>query len=303
MTCLLASQGHRLVSQGTHFSNNVARGVRRQAASKSGPQQSEGGKFDIPAAFTIGGVAGALGSLAGMGGGFVMIPLMTSGLLRLSQHQAHGTSLFAVAATGLAGAVSYSEHVQVEEAATVAIFGVMTARLGAQMTTKLSEKFLKRALGVLVLAMAPAVPLKAYILEKHAADQLTKVKEDTTDLPTAQRFLPPAAIGLASGFLSGMFGVGGGAVVVPALTIASDMNHYQALATSLAAMTLPAIVGTVTHARAGNVAFRVAPALAMGAATGAFMGGQLGLKMDEITLRWGFSGLLAALGARTLLKV
>jgi uncharacterized membrane protein YfcA len=297
MTCLLSSRGHRLVSQGAFVSQNL----RRHAASKSGPQKSEGGKFDIPVAFTIGGVAGALGSLAGMGGGFVMIPLMTSGLLRLSQHQAHGTSLFAVAATGLAGAVSYSEHVQVESAATVAIFGVMTARLGAQMTTKLSEKMLKRALGVLMLAMAPAVPLKAYILEKHAADQSTKVKGDT-DLSIAQRFLPPAAIGLASGFLAGLFGVGGGTIVVPALTMATDMNHYQALATSLAAMTLPAIVGTVTHARAGNVAFRVAPALAMGAATGAFMGGQLGLKMDEITLRWGFSGLLAVLGARTLLK-
>jgi uncharacterized membrane protein YfcA len=299
MTCLLSSRGHRLVSQGAYFSQNVARGVRRHTASKSGPQKSEGGKFDIPTAFTIGGVAGALGSLAGMGGGFVMIPLMTSGLLRLSQHQAHGTSLFAVAATGLAGSISYFEHVQIESAATVAIFGVMTARLGAQMTAKLSEKILKRALGVLMLAMAPAVPLKAYILEKHAADQATKVKGD---LSIAQRFLPPAAIGLASGFLAGLFGVGGGTIVVPALTMATDMNHYQALATSLAAMTLPAIVGTVTHARAGNVAFRVAPALAMGAATGAFMGGQLGLKMDEITLRWGFSGLLAVLGARTLLK-
>jgi uncharacterized membrane protein YfcA len=42
--------------------------------------------------------------------------------------------------------------------------------------------------------------------------------------------------------------------------------------------------------------------LAVGAATGAFMGGQLGLKMDEFTLRWGFSGLLAVLGARTLIK-
>jgi uncharacterized membrane protein YfcA len=299
MTCLLSSRGHRLVSQGTYFSKSLARSRVRKHASKSGPQQSEGGRFDIPTAFTIGGVAGALGSLAGMGGGFVMIPLMTSGLLRLSQHQAHGTSLFAVAATGLAGAVSYSEHVQVESAATVAVCGVLTARLGAQMTTKLSEKILKRALGVLMLAMAPAVPLKAYIMQQHAADESTKVKGE---VPIAQRLLPSAAIGLASGFLAGLFGVGGGTIVVPALTMATDTTHIQALATSLAAMTLPAIVGTVTHARAGNVAFRVAPALAMGAATGAFMGGQLGLKMDEITLRWGFSGLLAVLGARTLLK-
>ena len=48
-------------------------------------------------AFGIGSLAGVLGSLAGMGGGFVMIPLMTSSLLRLPQHSAHGTSLCAVA--------------------------------------------------------------------------------------------------------------------------------------------------------------------------------------------------------------
>jgi uncharacterized membrane protein YfcA len=236
-----------------------------------------------------------------------MIPLMTSGLLRLSQHQAHGTSLFAVAATGLGGALSYADHVQLESAAAVAVCGVLTARLGAQMTTKMSGLMLKRALGFLMLAMAPAVPLKAYILQQHGADaahtadtdQATKVKGD---LPITQRILPPAAIGLASGFLAGLFGVGGGTIVVPALTVATDITHYEALATSLAAMTLPAIVGTVTHAQAGNVAFRVAPALAMGAAAGAFFGGRLGLQTDETMLRWGFSGLLAVIGVRTLLK-
>lgn len=49
----------------------------------------------VPKALAIGSLAGVCGSLVGLGGGFVMIPMMTS-FLRLSQHQAHGTSLFAV---------------------------------------------------------------------------------------------------------------------------------------------------------------------------------------------------------------
>ncbi len=54
--------------------------------------------------FSIGTVAGFAGSLAGMGGGFIMIPMMTSAsMLSLTQHVAHGTSLFAVTTTGLAG--------------------------------------------------------------------------------------------------------------------------------------------------------------------------------------------------------
>jgi len=55
--------------------------------------------YQIPKAFSIGAVAGVLGSLAGMGGAFVMIPLLTGPLMRVSQHAAHGTSLFAVAGT------------------------------------------------------------------------------------------------------------------------------------------------------------------------------------------------------------
>jgi uncharacterized membrane protein YfcA len=111
-----------------------------------------------------------------------------------------------------------------------------------------------------------------------------------------RRILPPAVIGLASGFLAGLFGVGGGAIVVPALTLCTDMNHYQALGTSLCAMTLPAMVGTTTHFSKGNVAMRIAPALALGSFVGAYTGGKMGLKTDETTLRWGFSGLMLVLG-------
>ena len=109
-------------------------------------------------------------------------------------------------------------------------------------------------------------------------------------------------IGIGSGFLAGLFGVGGGAIVVPALTLATDMTHYQALGTSLCAMALPAMVGTGTHYMKGNVSMRVAPALATGAFLGGFLGGKLGLKTNEDALRWVFSGLMVVLGARTLLK-
>ena len=264
--------------------------------------------FPLPKAFCIGSVAGVLGSLAGMGGGFVMIPLMTSSaLLKLSQHQAHGTSLFAVAATGVAGALGYAGQVDWEAAAAISLTGMMTARLGAGMTATLSEQVLKRALGVFMLCIAPLVPAKAYFmqLEETRRKSTTTNSDDNNVVEKGlmQRIGPPAIIGLGSGFLAGLFGVGGGAVVVPALTLCTDMTHYQALGTSLCAMTLPAMVGTATHFQKGNVAMRIAPTLAMGSFVGAYLGGKLiGLQMDESTLRWGFSGLMLVLGARTLAK-
>jgi len=265
--------------------------------------------------FTIGSFAGLLGSLAGMGGGFVMIPLMTSKILRLTQHQAHGTSLFAVAATGMAGALGYgfADVVDIDSAAGLALGGMITARLGAGATSKLSPQALKRALGIFMILVSPVLPAKQYIADNFGGindgtettqNAIQKESNDSYE-ERLTKVLPIACIGLGSGFLAGMFGVGGGAVVVPALTIATDMNHYQALGTSLCAMSLPAIVGTVTHFQKGNVIGRVAVPLAFGSFLGAYFGGRsvVGLNVPEEPMRYGFSALMFGLGTKTLLKV
>jgi len=240
-----------------------------------------------------------------MGGGFIMIPLMTSSrLLGLSQHQAHGTSLFAVAATGIAGALGYQGQVQYDAAAAIATAGMVTAGLGASATARLSGVHLKKSLGVFMLLVAPTVPLKAYLVqqdEKKTAAATATYTIGTLRRTCSQRLVPPAIIGCGSGFLAGLFGVGGGAVVVPALTLCTDMNHYQALGTSLCAMVFPAISGTMTHFQKGNVAMRVAPALAVGAFCGGYLGGRLGLHINENALRWSFSGVMITLGLRSLI--
>ncbi len=63
-------------------------------------------KYNI-ISFVIGLAAGVFGGLVGLGGGLIMIPLMV-GILKVSQHRAHGTSLVALVFTGLSGAVSYA---------------------------------------------------------------------------------------------------------------------------------------------------------------------------------------------------
>lgn len=128
-----------------------------------------------------------------------MIPMMTSGLLKLTQHQAHGTSLFAVAATGIAGALGYAGEVQMEAATAIAACGMVSARLGAATTTKMSEKTLKRALGVFMLMVAPIVPAKAYFVQQS---NNKTAKESLESRPFPQRLVGPAIIGMGSGFLA-----------------------------------------------------------------------------------------------------
>ena len=225
-----------------------------------------------------------------------MIPLMTSRLLRLSQHQAHGSSLFAITTTGIAGALGYSGHVDVEAAAAIACTGIVTARFGVRAMSATPEKMLKKLLGLMMIGVAPLVQAKTYFISKETA-----AGEKTDEKNTAERLYVPALIGCFSGFASGLFGVGGGAIVVPALTVFTDMDHYAALGTSLCAMVLPAMSGTYANYQKGFVCMRTAPGLAAGAFIGAYLGGRLGSTIDETQLRWGFSSIMLVLGTRTLL--
>jgi uncharacterized protein len=274
--------------------------------------------------------------MAGMGGGFVMIPLLRQFVPHVvsSQHAAHGTSLCAVVATGFAGAITYGDHIHAPAAAAVTATAMVTAIGGAWATRFVSGPTLQRALAIWLLVLAPVVPAKAYVMERYKQQQLpaggvtadaqetnkqgaATEDETNTAVPLFQSaeqpwtsLYVPAAIGIVSGFLAGLFGVGGGTVVVPALVLGmgndTDKNnkftYHQALATSLAAMVLPAAVGTWTHAQVGNVAWRVAPPLALGALVGAYLGGKVALQTKEVYLQWGFSALLTVLGIRTLWK-
>ena len=294
--------------------------------------------------FFIGSLAGLMGSLAGMGGGFVMIPMMTAarsfgrigGGLGLSQHQSHGTSLFAVGSTGLFGALAYGIRaggeedfhrkgndedtntsqqkglVDIDVAFAITVTAIITARSGAIASSMLSERSLKKALGAFMLLVAPLVPGKKYLTSsrednlnnemKHQQPQTQIETSITNQQPPSslERLLPASFIGMFSGFLAGIFGVGGGAIVVPSLVLCTDMPHHAALGTSLCAMVLPAMVGVWTHAKRGNVAWRVAPSLALGSALGAYIGGkEIGLYLGEDVLRGGFGVLMLLLGART----
>jgi hypothetical protein len=161
--------------------------IRKQYTTPSHhhPSGSGGGSKDSFIALCIGTAAGFMGSLAGMGGGFIMIPLMTSSrLLGLSQHQAHGTSLCAVAATGIAGACGYLEYVEWRDAAALAAGGMLTARWGAQLTSKLSGRALRKSLGLLMLVMTPAVPAKAYFMQQREAVSDKEKEDPRKDSPT-----------------------------------------------------------------------------------------------------------------------
>jgi len=111
-------------------------------------------------------------------------------------------------------------------------------------------------------------------------------------------------IGLVGGVLSGLFGIGGGLVIVPALILLVGMTPKQAAGTSLAALLLPVgILGALEYWRAGQVDVRMAILVAAGLLVGAFIGARLAVGLPNELLQRAFGVLLLLVGLRLALIV
>jgi uncharacterized membrane protein YfcA len=103
-------------------------------------------------------------------------------------------------------------------------------------------------------------------------------------------------IGLVAGLFSALFGVGGGIVVVPLLILLARYSERPAMATSLAAIALIALVGAITYALHGEVKPGAAAIVGLPGALGAVVGASLQQRLANRTLSLAFAALLAGLG-------
>jgi uncharacterized membrane protein YfcA len=107
------------------------------------------------------------------------------------------------------------------------------------------------------------------------------------------------AIGLLAGVLSGVFGIGGGIVIVPLLILLLAFSATQAAGTSLAALLLPVgALGAWEYWRAGLIDLRVAAVLAIGLLVGVYLGARLGVSLPAAVVQRAFGVLLLIVGAR-----
>ncbi|MCX8028299.1 MAG: sulfite exporter TauE/SafE family protein [Thermodesulfovibrionales bacterium] len=237
----------------------------------------------------IGICAGFFGGLVGLGGGVVMIPMMV-GILKLSQHQAHGTSLVALVFTGATGAITYYLHGNVDVIAAIllAITSVVTVRYGAKFAHSLPEWKLKRAFGGFLIFASAMLMLKPYI-----ATGLFSMEGIT-------RIVTLLITGLFAGFIAGMMGVGGGTVMVPPMVILMGMTQHMAQGTSLMCMVAAGIVGAHTHWKLGNVVPKILFGLIVGIILGTYGGSTLAQFLPELYLRIIFSAFLTWTGIKYL---
>lgn len=232
--------------------------------------------------FIIGLISGILGGffggLLGLGGGVIMIPLMTW-LAKMTQHQAHGTSLVAIVFTAIVGAATYYSlgGVDWKVALILAISATITARFGARYAHSLPEKKLKMAFGCFLIFASTMLVVKGYL------PKTTWVLGQWTSLIV---FL---VIGFVTGFVSGMMGVGGGGVMVPLMVVIGNIGQHMAQGTSLLAMIPASISGASTHYKLGNVKLDIAWGLAIGSLVGAYFGAAAANQLPDFYLKIAFA--------------
>jgi uncharacterized protein len=227
--------------------------------------------------FSIGVIAGVFGGLIGLGGGIIMIPLLV-GLLNLDQCRAHGTSLAVLVFTGISGAVTYGYHGQGDwmAAAALAVPAVCTAAAGARLAHRLPGWKLKRVFGAFLILCSALLLFKPFL-----AGQIGLLSG----------YASVAALmvtGTVTGFLSGLMGVGGGTLMVPAMILLAGLTQHAAQGTSLLVMIPTGLAGAIEHYRLGNVAGGLLFGMVPGILLGAFLGGNIVQFIPDDPLRWIF---------------
>lgn len=240
--------------------------------------------------FLIGLLAGITGGITGGGGGIVMIPLLVA-VLKLDQHTAHGMSLVALVFTGLAGAVAYAVNGAVDMIASLlmAVTAVAAARSGAHFADALPEWKLKRSFGAYLIVVSILLLLKPHLAALPAPGWgMMKI---TVLLCTG---------GLA-GFTSGMMGVGGGAIMIPAMVLLAGFDQHVAQGASLLVMVPTGSAGAYAHWKLGNVRTALLWGLVPGVLVGSVLGGSAAHALSDSALRAIFAAVLVWTGVRYLM--
>lgn len=253
----------------------------------------------------LGAAVGVILGLTGAGGGSLAVPALVFGL-GLSVPQATPLALLAVAGSALVGTVEGFRHrlVRYRAATLMALAGMAATPLGVAAAHRLPERIL---LGLFALTLG-VIALRSFRKAGEVAEEdlavPCRLNPATGQLHWSGRVaLVMGGIGAATGFLSGLLGVGGGFVMVPALRKASDIPIPGIVATSLMVMALvsaAALLAALAHG--ATLPAAIALPFAAAAAGGMVAGRLASRRLDHHHLQRIFATLLALVAAGLLVK-
>lgn len=234
----------------------------------------------------VGLCAGALSGLFGVGGGLLMVPALVY-LLDLDQRVAHGTSLAAVLPIAAAGATGYLLAGRVD---WLAGGGILVGALGGTVVGTYWLRILpERALRLAFIALLVVSALRLVLVTSGEADADAL---GVGDLPAL------VVTGFFSGLLSGLLGVGGGVVMVPAMIVLFGIPTPTAKGTSLVVIVPTSVLGTIRNVRNGNADLAVALVVGLSGMAAGYAASLVSLGLDPRLSNSLLAALLAAVALR-----
>lgn len=237
----------------------------------------------------IGTGIGAFSGLLGLGGGLLLVPLLV--LTRgMEQKRAQATSLVMVFSAAAGGAVTYAVNARIAwlPAASIVIGGLVGSWVGTHVVQRTPDRWLQLAFGLLLCIVALRLVLT------NSSGQRSDLSPDLSLMTGVAYVLS----GVAMGFLSVLFGIGGGIVLIPILVTWFGYEQPLASGTSLA-VTLPiAALGAIRLSRVGLTEWPMGLRFGIGAIAGAAIGALLALSLPAEVLRYAFALVMVLVGLR-----
>ena len=255
----------------------------------------------------VGFISGVLSGMFGIGGGAITTPAIRW-VLGAPALVAVGTPLPVILPSALTGAISYGRRglIDVRSGLTLGAIGAGFSVLGAMLATKVGGQVVLLLTGLLIVYMSADMALQALRPPRQtdgpatdgspATDGGSVADEPTTSLPSRPRIAPLLFVGALTGLYSGFLGLGGGFVLVPLLTRWFRFPIKVAIGTSLVAISVLAVPGSITHYLLGNVNPRLAALLIVGVIPGALVGSRITFGTSDRTMRIAFASLLVVVG-------
>lgn len=234
--------------------------------------------MEIVGFLLLGIAAGILSGLFGIGGGIVMVPSLIV-LFGMDILDANATSLAAMLLpVGVLGVIAYYKAglINIKDSLWIAAGLFLGSFAGGEFAVNISESLLaKLYAGILLYIALSYFDIFSYFRKKKNPKP---VKHSLIQKP----FWAFVLVGIGAGVFAGLFGKGGGIVIVPMLIGIFHYDAKAAAATSLAALQLPVgLPSVLIYANAGHLNLLFAGLIAIGIVAGALVGSKIGVKLPS----------------------
>jgi uncharacterized membrane protein YfcA len=188
-------------------------------------------------ALILGLISGMIFGFTGSGGGIIATPFLMYGL-GMSVHNAIGITLLTLSTTAITGLVQRfrSKIIDWQAGLIISFFGLFSSALGSYFKYTMPAKLLTILLALLFVIISILVWINS-----------SKISVPDLSIPKRKRYIVLASIGIVAGFLNGLFGISGGVIIVPTLTLLLSYTMLQASAVSILVISIISTISSVIH--------------------------------------------------------